>query len=74
MQDYLAENQDATGQLHGPEGKLDWASRDGGWAQSPSPGKDSRYSWLGDYLARLDGKEARRKYYAWLEQATPYNN
>ena len=25
------------------------------------------YSWLEDYLARLDGKEARGEYYAWLE-------
>lgn len=25
-----------------------------------------RYSWLEDYLARLDGKEARREYYARL--------
>jgi hypothetical protein len=28
---------------------------------------DHRYSWLEDYLARLDGKAARGKYYAWLE-------
>ena len=26
-----------------------------------------RYSWLEDYLSRLDGKEARREYYSWLE-------
>jgi hypothetical protein len=26
-----------------------------------------RYSWLDDYLARLDGKEARGEFYAWLE-------
>ncbi len=26
-----------------------------------------RYSWLEDYLARLDGKEARRVYYVGLE-------
>lgn len=25
------------------------------------------YSWLEDYLVRLDGKEARGEYYAWLE-------
>lgn len=31
----------------------------------------SRYSWLEDYLARLNGKEARRLYYAGLEQAAP---
>ena len=26
-----------------------------------------RYSWLEDYLARLDGKEVRREYYSRLE-------
>ncbi len=26
-----------------------------------------RYSWLEDYLVRLDGKEARREYYSRLE-------
>ena len=25
-----------------------------------------RYSWVEDHLARLDGKEARGEYYAWL--------
>lgn len=29
--------------------------------------EDLRYSWLEDYLVRLDGKEARREYYLWLE-------
>jgi hypothetical protein len=28
---------------------------------------DHPYSWIEDYLARLDGKEARRECYAWLE-------
>ncbi len=28
---------------------------------------DLRYSWLEDYLSRLDGKEARREYYSRLE-------
>lgn len=28
---------------------------------------DLRYSWLEDYLARLDGKVARREYYSPLE-------
>ncbi len=28
---------------------------------------DPRYSWLEDYLVRLDGKEARREYYSRLE-------
>jgi hypothetical protein len=27
---------------------------------------DLRYSWLEDYLSRLDGKEARREYYSRL--------
>ncbi len=34
-------------------------------------GEYSRYSWLEDYLVWLDGKEARRVYYAGLEQAAP---
>jgi hypothetical protein len=29
--------------------------------------RDLRYSWLEDYLARLDGKEARQEYYSRLE-------
>jgi hypothetical protein len=29
--------------------------------------EDLRYSWLEDYLSRLDGKEARREYYSRLE-------
>jgi hypothetical protein len=28
--------------------------------------EESPYSWLQGYLARLDGKEARAEYYAWL--------
>ena len=28
--------------------------------------ENRRYSWLEDHLARLDGKEARGEYYAWL--------
>lgn len=28
--------------------------------------EDRRYSWLGDHLVRLDGKEARAEYYARL--------
>jgi len=30
------------------------------------PEEDRRYSWLEDHLARLDEKEARGEYYAWL--------
>jgi hypothetical protein len=30
------------------------------------PEEDRRYFWLEDHLARLDGKEARGEYYAWL--------
>jgi hypothetical protein len=36
--------------------------------QEPNVGRaDHHYSWLEDYLARLDGKEARDEYYAWSE-------
>ena len=34
-----------------------------------SPVEEPRYSWLTGYLERLDGKEARRGYYARLEEA-----
>ena len=34
-------------------------------ASGASP--DSRYSWVEDYLVRLEGKEAREEYYAVLE-------
>ena len=30
------------------------------------PEVERRYSWIEGYLARLDGKEARDAYYAWL--------
>ncbi len=36
-------------------------ARDGG------PEEDRKYSWLEEYLATLDGKEAREEYYARLE-------
>ena len=31
------------------------------------PEEDRKYSWLEEYLATLDGKEAREEYYARLE-------
>jgi hypothetical protein len=31
------------------------------------PEEDRGYSWLADYLTRLDGKEARQEYYLGLE-------
>lgn len=34
---------------------------------NPEPRKEQRYSWIGDYLSRLDGKEARDAYYWRLE-------
>ena len=37
------------------------------WARRREP-RVRRYSWLQDYLVRLDGKEAREECYAWLEQ------
>lgn len=30
------------------------------------PGEGGSYSWVEDHLARLDGKETRAEYYAWL--------
>lgn len=38
-----------------------------GLGSSRRPEEGLRYSWLADYLERLDGKEARRIYYSWLE-------
>ena len=32
------------------------------------PEEHGRYSWLEDHLARLEGKEARGEYYAWLDR------
>ncbi len=32
------------------------------------PEEDVHYTWLKDYLATLEGKEARLEYYAWLEE------
>ena len=32
------------------------------------PEEDSYYTWLKDYLATLEGKEARLEYYAWLDE------
>ncbi len=32
------------------------------------PEEDIHYTWLKDYLQRLDGKEARLEYYAMLEE------
>jgi hypothetical protein len=36
-------------------------------ARAGGPEEDRRYSWLEDYLATLEGKEAREEYYARLE-------
>ncbi len=38
--------------------------------KAPSPEEEHRYSWLEDYLGRLEGKEARHEYYAGLEERT----
>jgi hypothetical protein len=35
-------------------------------ARSRGPEEGRRYSWVEDHLPRLDGKEARGEYYAWL--------
>ena len=36
-------------------------------ARAGGPKMDRHYSWLKDYLATLEGKEAREEYYARLE-------
>ena len=36
-------------------------------ARAGGPEDDRPYSWLEDYLATLEGKEAREEYYARLE-------
>ena len=41
--------------------------RAGRKARAGGPEEDRRYSWLEDYLATLEGKEASEEYYAWLE-------
>jgi hypothetical protein len=42
---------------------------------SRPPGRGRRYSWLEDYLVRLDGKETRREYYArWEQVESPIRN
>jgi hypothetical protein len=47
-----------------PNEPLTFAARQ----EKPWVPRDGRvYSWLADYLARLEGKEARGGYYAWLE-------
>lgn len=37
------------------------------WRESRDPQPHGSYSWLEDYLVRLDGKEAREEYYARFE-------
>jgi hypothetical protein len=47
-----------------PDEPLTFAARQ----EKPWVSGDGRgYTWLADYLARLEGKEARGGYYAWLE-------
>ncbi len=41
--------------------------RSGVRRESRAPQDSLGYSWLEDYLARLEGKEARGEYYAGLE-------
>ena len=40
---------------------------------SAGPGESRPYSWLRDYFPRLDGKAARREYYARLERSSKYS-
>jgi hypothetical protein len=37
---------------------------------SESPAGNRPYSWMSDYLPRLDGKVARQEYYARLKQSS----
>ena len=37
---------------------------------SEGPGGSRPYSWMSDYFPRLDGKVARREYYARLERSS----
>jgi hypothetical protein len=47
-----------------PDEPLTFAARQ----EEPWVPRDGRgYTWLADYLPRLEGKEARGGYYAWLE-------
>ena len=42
----------------------------GGTTTAVADREDTHCStWLADYLERLDGKEARREYYAWVEHS-----
>jgi hypothetical protein len=36
------------------------------WREPPTSMEERHYSWVGDHLARLEGKEARGEYYARL--------
>ena len=58
--------------------RVDALVRDGGTVEAEKPvqtaaghreesrEEDRRYSWIENHLARLDGREARGEYYAWL--------
>lgn len=58
--------------------RVDALVRDGGTVEAEKPVRtaadhreesreeDRRYSWIENHLARLDGREARGEYYAWL--------
>ena len=55
------------GQPNDPACILTMRSAEIGLRDYPGLEEDRGYSWLEDYLARLDGKEARQGYYAGLE-------
>ena len=67
---------------HGHEKATDWQA-DLSWGRAQErlmhlvgsdalarPSAARGYSWVGDYLGRLEGKEAREEYYAALERLT----
>jgi hypothetical protein len=61
--------------VHGVDGEYDehvGASATGLQA-SEGPGGNRPYSWLRDYFPRLEGKMARREYYARLEWSSKHS-
>ena len=42
-------------------------------AESEGTGESLPYSWMSDYFPRLDGKVARREYYARLERSSKHS-
>jgi GAF domain-containing protein len=56
--------------LHHPKGANRHQATSGHNRETRSPEEEHQYSWLEDYLARCDGKEARQEYYTRLEESS----